>query len=72
MTGIGSHGPAFAIQLAKCLHQLALDKGDWQNGLLLLPAPDALSAPSLGGEEAELAVIQSYREAFKRKSGEWE
>ena len=56
---------AFACQLSKALPQVALDRGSWEIALLLIPMPDALSDPSFGGEEHELAAVQSYRRALR-------
>jgi hypothetical protein len=67
--GDQAYGLAFAIQPAKCLCQVALGRGDWQNGLLFLPIPDAIGSPSFGGEEAELSAIQSYRKASQDLKG---
>ena len=65
MDGDEEHALAFACQMSKALHQVGLDKGSWDTALLMLPTPDALGEPSFGGEEQELAAIQSYRKAIR-------
>ena len=63
---INWHAYAHLVQSMKCLHQVALDIGSWETAaLLLIPMPDALSGPSFGGEEHELAAVQSYRRALR-------
>ena len=60
-----AHAHAFAAQLAKALHQVAIDGGSWESASLMLPLPDALQEPSFGGSERELAAVHSYRKAMK-------
>ena len=62
----GEHAQAlvFACQMSKALHQVALERGSWEI-VLLIPMPDALSDPSFGGEEHELAAVRSYRRALR-------
>ena len=56
----------WAIQASKCLAQVAIDGGNWDNGLLLLPEEDGLSAkPAFGGTEAEMRHVHSYRRGIK-------
>ena len=56
---------AFACQVSKALHQVALDHGDWSNAIHLIPVPDVLSDPQFGGEEVEMKMVQSYRKAMR-------
>ena len=65
---------AYACQLSKAIHQVAIDNGDWSNALLLIPTPDALGEPSFGGEEEEMHMVQGWRRAMRdlkaRQSGD--
>ena len=63
--GDAEHALAYACQLSKALHQVGLDRGNWDTALLMIPTPDALSEPQFGGEEYELAAIQSYKKAIR-------
>ena len=56
---------AFACQLSKALHQVALDQGDWSNALPMIPVADLLAAPQFGGDEVEMQMIHSYKKAMK-------
>ena len=64
-TSLSAHAHAFAAQLAKALHQVAIDGGSWESASLMLPLPDAFQEPSFGGSERELAAVHSYRKAMK-------
>ena len=59
------HATAFACQLSKALHQVALDQGDWSNALPMIPVADLLAAPQFGGDEVEMQMIHSYKKAMK-------
>eukprot|EP00973_Karenia_brevis_P005414 738889-Karenia_brevis.AAC.1 len=52
----GRHAEAQAAvcQQLKCLVQVGLDKGTWENGQPLLPWSDPLGRVEWGGEEREL------------------
>ena len=52
-------------QMAKALHQVALDGGDWVNAVMILQAvvPDPLRRQQFGGDEGEMEDIQRYRRA---------
>jgi len=56
---------AFACQMWKALHQVALDQGDWSNALPMIPVADLLAAPQFGGDEYEMQMIHSYKKAMK-------
>ena len=63
--GKSAHAWALAIQCCKCLHQVALDGGDWSNADLLIPIAEGLDTGKFGGTERELAAVHSYRKAVK-------
>ena len=56
---------ALICQAMKCLHQVALDKGDWQIGGLLLLQPDPLALAEFGGEEREMEDVYRYRRSLR-------
>ena len=49
----------------KSLHQVALDKGEWQIGGLLLLQPDPLALAEFGGEEREMEDVYRYRRSLR-------
>ena len=55
---------ALVVQRLKALHQAALDRGAWDNALVLVPGPDPLGRPNFGGDEGELAAIHRYRRSL--------
>lgn len=55
---------ATIAQLAKAVHQAALDSGVWSTAKLLLPYADPLVPSVWGGTFAELAAASSYREGL--------
>ena len=57
------HATALAIQGCKALHQVAIDKGSWENAIHLLPLDDPLGADDFGGDEVELSDTHAYRKA---------
>ena len=50
----------------KCLHQVALDDGDWAKGELFLETPDPLAVELYAGEPAEMESIAKYRKAHRQ------
>ena len=59
------HSVAFACQISKALHQVALDNGDCSNALPMIPVEDILQEARLGGEEVEMEMILSYIKALR-------
>ncbi len=57
---------AYTCQLLKCLHQLAIDKGDWRVALLMLPGEDPCGRPAFAASEGELERIVAYQESLKK------
>ena len=55
----------YTIQMLKCLHQVALDRGSWHQGQLLLPEVDPLAQDEFGGDPSELQVVHKYTQALK-------
>jgi hypothetical protein len=66
--GHAQHAHAYACQLSKTLHQVAIDQGGWDSAIHYLPEQDALGEPAWAGEESELAAIQSYRKSLRELS----
>ena len=64
------HALALMVLMRRCLHQVALDQGSWQNALLLLPTKDPLMRSPFGGTEAELEAVHSYRRALNELTKE--
>jgi hypothetical protein len=62
--GDSNEAAMLAIQSAKALHQVALDKGDWSNALLMIPLSDPIGRADFGGEEEELVHVHGYRKAL--------
>ena len=56
---------AYLVQILKCLHQVALDSGEWTTANLLLPTEDPLAPDEFGGEPEELQVAYNYVSAMK-------
>ena len=65
MAGKVMHTTAYAVQSMKCMHQVALDKGDWGVTLHLLPTANPLEKAEFGGDEQELEFIHSYMKALR-------
>ena len=63
--GRDAHTGAFLALLCQCLHQVALDGGDWGSGALLLPSEDPLSRTPFGGDEQALQEVYTYRKAMR-------
>jgi len=59
------HATALLVQLAKAVHQAAMDGGSWVTGALLLPTEDPLTPPRFAGTASELAGVASYREGMQ-------
>jgi hypothetical protein len=55
---------ALLIQAQKCLLQMALDGGLWDNGRLLWPEPDPFEQVEFGGLEEEMSRVHAYRKAI--------
>ena len=59
-------GGAYAVQLARAVHQSAIDDGGWESADLMLPkAPPDQRIP-FGGTQTEMEVIANYRDALKK------
>ena len=56
---------ALAVQIAKALHQVALDKGSWENATLLVPLEEAGERSLFGGDERELRGIYKYKKSLR-------
>ena len=56
---------AVIVQSIKCLHQVALDHGDWSTAQWLLPTPDPSGRSDFGGDEQELRWIHAYKKSMK-------
>jgi hypothetical protein len=54
-----------SVQMLKCLHQVALDRGSWQQGQYLLPQADPLAPEEFGGDPSELRLVHRYTTALK-------
>ena len=65
LEGDVEHSVAFACQTSKALHQVALDRGGWDNALPMIPVADILQEPQFGGEEVEMKMIHSYKKAMR-------
>ena len=65
LEGDVEHAVAFACQTSKALHQVALDRGGWDNALPMIPVADILQEPQFGGEEVEMKMIHSYKKAIR-------
>ena len=63
----GEHDVVTALlcQLAKCLHQVALDHGSWDSAQLLWISEDVLGRDVFGGDEEEMEVVQQFQKAKK-------
>ena len=59
------HATALVCQISKALHQVAVDKGDWDTAQLLIPLPDALTEAPFGGDEEELELVHSYKKSLR-------
>ena len=66
--GHPQHAHAYACQLSKTLHQVAIDQGGGDSAIHYLPEQDALGEPAWAGEESELAATQSYRKSLRELS----
>ena len=66
--GHGDHAHAYACQLSKTLHQVAIDQGGWDSAIHYLPEQDALGDLAWAGGEGELAAIHSYRKSLRELS----
>ena len=66
LEGDVEHSVAFACQISKALHQVALDNGDWSNALPMIPVADILQEPQFGGEEVEMKMIHIYKKAWRK------
>ncbi len=64
LAGRPDHMAAQVALLLQCLHQVALDAGEWQNGALVMMHPDPLSRPEFGAGQTEMARIAAYRRAL--------
>ncbi len=56
---------ALVIQLQKCLQQVALDRGSWAQGELLLETEDPLGREAFAAEPEELENIHKWMRAMK-------
>ena len=56
---------ALAVQACKALHQVALDKGSWENAQLLIPLEEVGERSKFGGDERELRGIYKYRKSLR-------
>jgi len=59
------HATALTCQLSKALHQVAVDHGNWETALLLIPLPDAIGDTPFGGDEEELESIHAYMKSLR-------
>jgi len=59
------HATALTCQLSKALHQVAVDHGNWETALLLIPLPDAVGDTPFGGDEEELESIHAYMKSLR-------
>ena len=55
---------AFLIQLMKCIHQVVIDNGTWEDGVEFLPLADPLGKAEFAGDESEIEAVASRREAL--------
>ena len=60
-SGQAKQAEATLVQLAKAVHQCALDNGSWNNASLLLPIEDPLQRQAFGGSELELSWVNAYK-----------
>ena len=63
------HSLAFLVQLRKCLHQVALDNGDWKKAWQFLPIRDPLSRPEFSGTPREPNAIHKWQKALNGLKG---
>ena len=47
-------------QVLKCLHQVALDNGEWQHATLYVSTPDLYAQRRHGGSERDGEIIAQY------------
>ena len=59
------HATALTCQLSKAIHQVAVDHGNWETALLLIPLPDAVGDTPFGGDEDELESIHAYMKSLR-------
>jgi hypothetical protein len=55
---------AMPVQLLKCVHQVALDGGNWQSGQMLLLHPAPLAPIDFGGEPEEMEAVYVHHKAL--------
>ncbi len=60
-----THMAAALCLIVQALHQCALDNGNWEAALLLLPGVDHLGRPEFGGDQVAMSEIARYRRAMK-------
>ena len=62
------HTLALLVQGSKALHQVALDRGSWQNAALFLPPPDPLGESLFGRGRIRATVDPLLQEVHTRPS----
>lgn len=55
---------ALVVQAQKVLHQVAVDAGEWQTGVLLWPAADPLGRDEFAGSMREMKDVHSFKKAL--------
>jgi len=63
--GEAEKGGALAVQLAKAIHQMAIDKGSWENAVYLIPLEEPGERSRFGGDERELKSIYKYKRSMR-------
>ena len=53
------------VQLLKCIHQVALDRGSWKTAQMLLLHPDPTTIGDFGGDEEELELVHGFSKAMR-------
>ena len=52
------------VQCMKALYQVALDRGEWTNGILLWPGEDPIGGETFGGDPGEMRHVHTYRRSL--------
>ena len=75
--GATGEAQAFTAQALKCIHQTALDEGDWRLGWRLLGIKDPLERSKFAGSETDMEVLYTHmktlnelEDKMKKRRGE--
>jgi len=63
--GRAEEAEAAVVQDMRTLLQVAIDRGDWSNALLLSPFPDPLQTEAYGGTERQMRHAASYKKSLR-------